>query len=526
MNMKANEYFEKRKELEVLITIVSFAIFLYIAVHKLTNASLWFDEVIEYWYSKIMVGYLPYKDMTYKDMTQNMYERIISTFQPPLYNLIMFVWLQISDSELWFRLAGVVFGFVGMIGIYKGIYNVTESRITASITIVFCSFTYRLVYYWQECAEYCLVLASLMWMVYFMLEVIKRPSNKSIILFTVSSVIAVYSQYGAVFPAFGMLVSVLVFILLKKNKKLIWITVRTYGLAFIAAALPLYFLFFKKQLDLQFKVRERTTVISHGVLKASGRLAEYYHGLKAVFYWNFDKNLEKDSTLLFLIIFLILLFALICGSLFSRVLISSCFISWTVYFFAVETGLYSYGYFGNRYGIVFIPLWVVTFACCGFDLYLFWKKCFGVPGAVIIASIFVLLCSTWCVKGWREGISENWQKENNRDVVKMWIQNNSNETENTLIYYRTGPGFTFYMQEYGRAIDENKVTYLGYTGKTTAEASDSINKIYGEKWPDKLYILATHFSDDYLTLLDMFEMYGYRKSVIYDNMGQLIYLEN
>lgn len=104
-----------------------------------------------------MVGYLPYKDMTYKDMTQNMYERIISTFQPPLYNLLMFVWLRISDSELWFRLAGVIFGFIGMIGIYRGIYNVTKSRITASITIVFCSFTYRLVYYWQECAEYCLV---------------------------------------------------------------------------------------------------------------------------------------------------------------------------------------------------------------------------------------------------------------------------------------------------------------------------------------------------------------------------------
>ena len=524
--MKAIKCLGKQKSFEALLTFVAFAIFLYAATHKLTNASLWFDEVIEYWYSKIMIGYLPYKDMTYKDMTQNMYDRIISTFQPPLYNWLMYIWLLVSDSEVWFRLAGVIFGFIGMIGLYKGVYEVTESRTAASITIVFCAFTYRLVYYWQECAEYCLVLASLMWTVYFMIEVIKKPSQKSIILFTVASVVPVFSQYGAVFPVFAMLLSVLIFIILKKDKKLIWITVCSYGCAFVAAALPLYFLFFKKQLELQYRVRERTITVSHGVLKASREPAEYFKGLKEVFFWNFDKNFEKKSTLLLVVLILIIIFVLFTGHFFSKVLICCCFLSWSVFFIAVEAGLYSYGYFGNRYGIIFIPLWIVTFACCVFDLYLLGKKCFGIYGSAIIAMIFILLCSVWCVKGWKEGISQNWQKENNRDVVKLWIQNNPHETEDTLIYYRTGPGYTYYMQEYGRAVDGNKVTYLGYTGKTITEAFDSINKIYGEKWPDKLYVLATHYSDDYLTLLDMFEEYGYCKSVMYDNMGQLVYLEN
>ncbi len=70
-----------------------FSFFVLITAHKLTNAPLWFDEAVEYWYSKVMVGELPYDGYT------NMYQRIVSTFQPLLYNVIMYFWLKISDSE-------------------------------------------------------------------------------------------------------------------------------------------------------------------------------------------------------------------------------------------------------------------------------------------------------------------------------------------------------------------------------------------------------------------------------------------
>ena len=61
-----------------------FTLFILITIYKLTNASLWYDEAIEYWYSKVLIGVLPYDSSMV-----NMYQRIISTYQPPLYNVIM-----------------------------------------------------------------------------------------------------------------------------------------------------------------------------------------------------------------------------------------------------------------------------------------------------------------------------------------------------------------------------------------------------------------------------------------------------
>ena len=81
-----------KKHRESILLGGVFLLFLIISTYKLTNASLWFDESIEYWYSKIMVGELPFESSG----TVNMYQRIISTFQPPLYNVLMYFWLKIS----------------------------------------------------------------------------------------------------------------------------------------------------------------------------------------------------------------------------------------------------------------------------------------------------------------------------------------------------------------------------------------------------------------------------------------------
>lgn len=62
---------------------------------KMTNSALWYDEAIEYFYSKIMIGKVPGGFDT-----QNMYERITSTFQPPLYNVFMNIWLLFLTARL------------------------------------------------------------------------------------------------------------------------------------------------------------------------------------------------------------------------------------------------------------------------------------------------------------------------------------------------------------------------------------------------------------------------------------------
>lgn len=105
---------------------IAFAFFFLITCYKLTYAPLWFDETIEFWYSKNLNGYVPY-EMQNGGQASSMYQRIVSTYQPPLYNIVMFFWLKISTAEWWFRFFSVLMGFVGNLAIYKTVKKLSNT---------------------------------------------------------------------------------------------------------------------------------------------------------------------------------------------------------------------------------------------------------------------------------------------------------------------------------------------------------------------------------------------------------------
>ena len=506
-----------KKTFMVIITLAVFGVFVIVAAHKLNHASLWYDEVIEYWYSKILIGPLPYASGS-----TNMYQRITSTFQPPLYNALMHIWLSFGSSELWFRLFGVLIGFVGMIGIFKSICLATQSRVVACIAVLMCTFTYRLCYYWQECAEYCLMLSSLMWSIYFWIRLIINTSINNIVLFTAFAIIPVYSQYGAVFPVFGLLVSAFVYIMLQENRKIKIAVVISYLCALLFAALPLWFFFLRIQMDNQI-VQDKSWVPSLFHLKASRNLLDFWNGLKEVFYWNFSDSFGDVNIPGFLVVLLLLmLFVLIKGKrTISKLLIWSSIISWSTYFLAVEIGLYSYGYFGNRYGLCFLPLWIVDIVVCVYELYLLVKdKNYNVATICLTGVVFGFLV-IMCIQEWMFKIEPNWEKENNRGVVAAWTQEVLNNNLITLVYHSSGAGFSFYTKDLDNT---EKVIYLDYTGETKEQAHSNISLLFNTDWPDEFYLAATHCFNDYYVLLDMFSEQGYNKKVIFGNYGQLIYL--
>lgn len=108
------------KNFDTLLIIIGVIIFVLVNTYKLTNAGLWFDEVVEYWYSK--GGTLP-MGLT---GSGGFFDRVRSTYQPPLYNMLMFLWLKIMDTEFWFRFFGVVAGAIGMIFLYKSCRLITK----------------------------------------------------------------------------------------------------------------------------------------------------------------------------------------------------------------------------------------------------------------------------------------------------------------------------------------------------------------------------------------------------------------
>ena len=50
-----------RKYAGQIAAATAFIIFTLVTCYQLTGSALWYDEAIEYWYSKILVGELPMK---------------------------------------------------------------------------------------------------------------------------------------------------------------------------------------------------------------------------------------------------------------------------------------------------------------------------------------------------------------------------------------------------------------------------------------------------------------------------------
>lgn len=267
---------ESKRTMETIMTGMAFTFFVIISCYKLTNASLWFDETVEYWYSKSMFAVLPFEETSL-----SMYTRIVSTFQPPLYNVLMYVWLQVSDAEWWFRFFGVVMGWVGMLGIYQSIKKL-GGPLAASIAVIFSSMIFKLLYYWQECAEYCLMLGTLCWAVYFWLCLFHEVNRKNMIFFTLACILPVYSQYGAVFPILAMLATAFLYVLSQKDKKSVLTICISYLCAFLCAALPLYFFFLKKQMLQQ----QGGSVKMKPVTYTNGFFRDFCGSFQTVLKWN------------------------------------------------------------------------------------------------------------------------------------------------------------------------------------------------------------------------------------------------
>lgn len=509
---------ESRNNIEKIFTGAAFTFFVLITCYKLTNSALWFDETIEYWYSKIMFGRLPFSS-EYGD-TVNMYQRIVSTFQPPLYNVIMFFWLKISDAEWWFRFFGVIMGFIGMVGIYKTLEKICGNSLVASLAVVFSSCNYHLSYYWQECAEYCLMLGSLCWTFYFWVCLIRDINRKNIILFTIFAVIPVYSQYGAAFPVLGMCLIAYIIILSKKDMKYIIEISVAYLSALICAALPLYVFFIRKQVLNQ----QGGTVAWHNFL-GSGLIKDFCVGFYTVFRWSLESYYSFEAVCISIfIIMLAALIVLIRGKILAKLLIAVFAVTWMSYYITVKFGLYSYGRFGNRYNVFFIPVWIVLIFTIGYEIYCILQQTEFMKRLnvhLFFLGMTVCLIACYNLLSWEERLRENWDKEGIRDAVDTWYQYEASE-KYTIVYYGADSGFSYYVKnsEHYNDQTENNVVYMyWYADKREEDYQNYIDSIYGENWPEEIFIAGSHLSDDFDTLIGVFTNHSYASENIYVTDG-------
>ena len=183
----------KYNQSEYLILIIVVVVFFLLYLTQLTQSGLWYDEAIEYLYSKFLTG-----KVACGGDTTNMYERICLTYQPPLYNILMYFWLLFFDSEWLFRLPGVIITFIGSLGIYFGIKHISTWKWGIAGMIVFLMSS-SVIYYALECAEYNLLLCMESWALYFLIRCLfssqlKQSNCRNIIGFILFSCLSKLNQ--------------------------------------------------------------------------------------------------------------------------------------------------------------------------------------------------------------------------------------------------------------------------------------------------------------------------------------------
>lgn len=500
---------------------ITFGIILMVLMYKLATSSLWFDETIEYWFSKCMFGPVPGG----RD-TNNMYERIVSTYQPPLYNVLMFFWLKIFDSEWWFHFFGVPMGIAGAAGVYKTIEKEINYKAGCIVALVLVT-TKQYLYYIHECAEYCILLAVLPWLFYSWICLMEEYTDRKFLIFVILSVISIYSQYGAIFFVIVLAPTAYFYILYKKDRNNIISATITSFIALIVAVLPLWIFFFSKQIEHQQSIMYPKP--QHKYIAQNKFYLENIDALKTVFKFNFNIN----ERWIVLAVFLCIIVLLFTKKKKIRWIGFANILCWLIYFMAVKLNYYNYGRFGNRHSLFFLPIWIVSIT-----LYL-WElkeiifdhlKKWNMKGnfsilekKIIVDGILISIAFGLIYNGW-ESIKPYWAKEDIRDATKKWYEVGAYNID-TLVYYASDAGFSYYNKDYSFS-KEPKITIMGwYQNKTVEEYEEYITGLYNGNIPDELYLIGIAW-DDLKIIVQSFVEQGYEATdVFYQRGGRLVYFK-
>lgn len=322
---------------------------------RATASGLWFDESIEYYFSSTLRGHVPGARLG-----NSMYKRILATYQPPLYNWLMYVWLQLGNSEFWFRLAGILVTFIGGAGLYLGLKEIMDQDWAAGGTAVYL-LAGGVSEYALEAGEYNLALCMICWALCFYLRALKREKAGPLLGFTVFCCLAAYSQYGVVFVIVPLYISLLWHFV--KRKKMIG-KLAFFSLLAVAAAVPLVVYFLLPQMH-----NQRSDSVSHVPVFAYGA-ADVFVGLAKTVAFTFRGGKWIQPAVV-LPAGALLLFALTQRDKTLLRLLILFFSGWIAYYLLTACSVYGYNgrwnpnslgtkNIGGRYSLMFAPLLAVV----------------------------------------------------------------------------------------------------------------------------------------------------------------------
>ena len=174
--------------------IGAFGLLIFMMAFRLMHSPLWGDEWNEYLFSQEPFA------------RGRFYRAVVGTFQPPLYNLLMHVWLSLGKSILWFRLFNLPIGLLSGLLLYASVREAAGRRL-ALFSVIALAVCHQWVWCIQECSEYALMTLFLFLALRFYIKTLEAFTATRFILFLVGCIGSVWSQYGAVFITMPLLVS-------------------------------------------------------------------------------------------------------------------------------------------------------------------------------------------------------------------------------------------------------------------------------------------------------------------------------
>ncbi len=464
-----------------IFTVLCLTFIFYIS--HATLSGLWYDEGVEYFYSKVFQGQI------LDGAASNMYERICSTYQPPLYNVVMYIWLLFFDSEFGFRLAGILIMLGGAIGLYKALKLKTNTFWATITTIIFLYLPYT-IYYTLECAEYYLMLACLSWTLYFFTRVSIQYQKSSLITFFIFGSLSVYSQYGAAFLVFGMAISLLGMLIHRRSKKGLKIFLYTSVATLFFAIIPLIYFFILPQMSKQGSI-----TVTHDFYFAHGNLIyDLFRSALHILARLTGSQLCGiiASGLLFVgaIALILKRNSLLLGLLISLLIGAS------VYYLATATSYYGYNKWdpnslgtmnvGGRYALFFLPIVVLT---CSYSAYHFATLLKTKKRLFLYRSSLFGLILAMCYFIYT-GITYSFNlslKDDVREIITLWNTNQGYNTH-TFIHNWNYATSQFYIT-HSEGYNEKRQEWIR-TSSLRPRTQDQLKKAFPTVLPKYFYYIC------------------------------------
>jgi hypothetical protein len=417
------------------VIIIGFVVYSFGA----TKTGLWYDEGVEYFYSKKLTGNVPGGFET-----TNMYERVLHTYQPPLYNVLMHIWLFFFDTEFMFRFFGILVTMIGAIGCYCTLNLLSRNKLWSLTGLSLYIFSWGISYYGLECAEYNLMICFISWTIFFFFKSMDGPRLRDIICFFVFASLSVYTQYGAAFLVVGMYVALFGRAAVSKNRKMMkWLLIST-GITLLVAVLPLMFAFLIPQMT-----RQGSVTVSHRPFLKNGFINDFLFGIKRTMESMFGEKIIKGI----IILMLVCLAALFID--FKRMIAPTVAmaVTWVLYFIAVATSLYGYNDWnedslgtmnlGGKYSFFMMPF-IVIMLCCG--LMIVGERLHDKAAKLMIPWAILILgfICYFCYIGIKEIDVVGWRKDDVREATLAWYEDEAYNSR-TLVHQWDDAVFHFYL---------------------------------------------------------------------------------